>query len=622
MSPYTTTGKLPATLDFPFQAGAPGLRARASRRRGLRDCLRRRRLVHRHRLQRLRAADLPRQPRHGPHRHVPQRNGGATGQTCCSRDQLAHDADVPHPRPAGRLLRRRAGLHRRRRRQGRPAGHVRHPGRRATPTTTCSDRPHHGRSTTTTPTHRCTSTSRRSPAARRQPGAARRRADPPVRRRRRRHLRVLAGSTRRDQVEYLVAVEQRDHREDGDLRHLRPTTRRSARSTAPATSVESGQRRPGRRSPSRRCRSRCWKADRADRRSRKAAPAVYLTTPAAPAASSAAAPRSAPRSRRRLRPGQLRRPAGRHDGVDSRSAPTTTRRTGSSRTSPASPRAPLVEYRAVVKDAAGHVSATSSYGDRRRPRPGGGGGGGVGPVTQPDNVSRPGRPQHRDGLPGRLAAGLRQAQLTLDADGPDLEGHLHAIPAGNYDYKAAINKSWDENYGAGGVQGRREHLATPRPAAPVTFYYDHAHALGHLDAQGPIITAPGSLPDRARLRRRLEPGLHAAVAAGPGRRRHLHLVAPTRSRPAATSSRSRTASRGTRTTGRRRPERRQHQRVGRPRRDGRDHHATSLPPTCCRDDRRAAGVRARPDQGRRRIWVDPRPGRVAGHGGARGTDPA
>ena len=34
-------------------------------------------------------------------------------------------ADVPHPRPAGRLLRRRAGLHRRRRRQGRPAGHVR-----------------------------------------------------------------------------------------------------------------------------------------------------------------------------------------------------------------------------------------------------------------------------------------------------------------------------------------------------------------------------------------------------------------------------------------------------------------------------------------------------------------
>ena len=39
-------------------------------------------------------------------------------------------ADVPLPRQAGRLLRRRAGLHRRRRRPGRPPGHVRQPGRR------------------------------------------------------------------------------------------------------------------------------------------------------------------------------------------------------------------------------------------------------------------------------------------------------------------------------------------------------------------------------------------------------------------------------------------------------------------------------------------------------------
>ena len=37
----------------------------------LRDVLRRRRLVHRRRLQRLPAADVPRQPRHGPHRLLP-----------------------------------------------------------------------------------------------------------------------------------------------------------------------------------------------------------------------------------------------------------------------------------------------------------------------------------------------------------------------------------------------------------------------------------------------------------------------------------------------------------------------------------------------------------------------
>ncbi len=88
-------------------------------RQGRRDdqaprLLRRRRLLHRHRLQRVLAADLPRQPRHGPHRHLPRR------QRPRPRARPARPRpDVPHPRPAGRLLRRRAGLHRRRRGQGR-----------------------------------------------------------------------------------------------------------------------------------------------------------------------------------------------------------------------------------------------------------------------------------------------------------------------------------------------------------------------------------------------------------------------------------------------------------------------------------------------------------------------
>ena len=40
------------------------------------------------------------------------------------------------------------------------------------------------------------------------------------------------------------------------------------------------------------------------------------------------------------------------------------------------------------------------------------------------------------------------------------------------------------------------------------------------------------------------------------------------------------------------------------------------------EDRRAAGVRAGPDAGRRRIWVEPRPRRVAGRRCPPGTDPA
>ncbi len=92
MSRYTTEGRLQATVDFGFQASATayakgeqtpvvGVEAGA--------VLRERRLVHRHRLQRLLAADLPRQPRHGPDREVPRGHRG-DGRTLLQRDQFAH----------------------------------------------------------------------------------------------------------------------------------------------------------------------------------------------------------------------------------------------------------------------------------------------------------------------------------------------------------------------------------------------------------------------------------------------------------------------------------------------------------------------------------------------------
>ena len=81
------TGKLQATLDFRFQGAALGFAAGQADDRAARP-LRRRRLVHRRRLQRLRAADLPRQPRHGPHRHV-LLDGGADRRTTCSQRDRA-----------------------------------------------------------------------------------------------------------------------------------------------------------------------------------------------------------------------------------------------------------------------------------------------------------------------------------------------------------------------------------------------------------------------------------------------------------------------------------------------------------------------------------------------------
>ena len=152
----------------------------------------------------------------------------------------------------------------------------------------------------------------------------------------------------------------------------------------------------------------------------------------------------------------------------------------------------LLEYRALVKDSSGNVSATSSYGIVGDPATGGSGGdgGGVGPVVQPASVSVPGDHNSEMGCPGDWQPDCAAAQLTLDAKDQIWKG-TYTVPAAPHAYKAAINKSWDENYGAGGAAGGG-NIEYTAPAGPVTFYYDHSTHWVTSDAQGPIITAPGS----------------------------------------------------------------------------------------------------------------------------------
>jgi pullulanase-type alpha-1,6-glucosidase len=150
----------------------------------------------------------------------------------------------------------------------------------------------------------------------------------------------------------------------------------------------------------------------------------------------------------------------------------------------------LLEYRAVAKDSAGHVSATSSYGVVGDPKASGGGGGGVGPVTQPDAVSVPGDHNSEMGCPGDWQPDCAQAQLTLDPNDQIWKG-TYTLPAGPYAYKVAIDKTWDENYGEGAVKNGA-NISYTAPTGPVSFYYDHQTHWVTSDAQGPIITAPGS----------------------------------------------------------------------------------------------------------------------------------
>lgn len=65
-----------------------------------------------------------------------------------------------------------------------------------------------------------------------------------------------------------------------------------------------------------------------------------------------------------------------------------------------------------------------------------------------------------------------QAQLTLDP--ADLVWKLTVgnLPAGSYEFKAALNRTWDVSYGAGGVSPGA-NILYEHDGGPVTFRYDH-----------------------------------------------------------------------------------------------------------------------------------------------------
>ncbi len=67
-----------------------------------------------------------------------------------------------------------------------------------------------------------------------------------------------------------------------------------------------------------------------------------------------------------------------------------------------------------------------------------------------------------------------------DVDGDGIYSYTaNGIPAGDYEVKAAINRSWDENYGVDGeLDGANIPLTVPEDGTPVTFLYDsNLHAM-------------------------------------------------------------------------------------------------------------------------------------------------
>ena len=200
-------GRLQATLDFGFQASATALRQGSAGGRGLGG-----------KLQQFFASDDWYTDADSNVYSLPTFLGnhdmgrigkfladtGATGDTLLQRDEFAHSLMYLTPRPAGHLLRRRAGLHRRRRRPGRAPGHVR------LQVAAYNDDDLIGTGSTTrganyNQRHPLYRTSRPVGPAGEAPDPGRRGAGAPLRRRRSRHLRLQPDRPHGQNVEYVVA---------------------------------------------------------------------------------------------------------------------------------------------------------------------------------------------------------------------------------------------------------------------------------------------------------------------------------------------------------------------------------------------------------------------------------
>ncbi|WP_127473397.1 pullulanase-type alpha-1,6-glucosidase [Microbacterium sulfonylureivorans] len=160
----------------------------------------------------------------------------------------------------------------------------------------------------------------------------------------------------------------------------------------------------------------------------------------------------------------------------------------------------LLEYRAVSTDAAGHRAAASTYasvGNRvnravveepeepevpEEPEP-----------QEPKDygfVSVPGSFNSEAGCPGDWQPECGAVQMTEAAGG--VWSLTVDIPAGDYAYKIATEKSWGENYGAGSAPGGSDILLD-HDGGEVTFYFDSRTKNIWSTADGPVITLPGSL---------------------------------------------------------------------------------------------------------------------------------
>ncbi len=112
-------------------------------------------------------------------------------------------------------------------------------------------------------------------------------------------------------------------------------------------------------------------------------------------------------------------------------------------------------------------------------------------TPDPTDVTIAGSLQSELGCAGDWDPGCATTHLAFDANDDVWQG-TWPVPAGNWEYKAALNNAWDENYGAGGTPGGANIPLNLGGEMSVKFYYDHKSHWITDNVNSVIATVPGS----------------------------------------------------------------------------------------------------------------------------------
>ena len=112
-------------------------------------------------------------------------------------------------------------------------------------------------------------------------------------------------------------------------------------------------------------------------------------------------------------------------------------------------------------------------------------------TSDPANVTVAGSLQSELGCAGDWDPGCFTTHLTYDASDAVWQGTFN-VPAGSYEYKAALNDGWAENYGANAAPGGSNIPLNLAGSSSVRFYYDHKSHWITSNVNSVIAVAPGS----------------------------------------------------------------------------------------------------------------------------------